>query len=888
MPDKTARYYALPNILDRVTILRVKRMAQILFGVLVALCLGLVLLLGTSGFWLPWTAPRLLGVAGVEVDAAERGESGELILRGVRYGNPEVEFSLSEFRAPMPLALLWNGWQRTPEGAGKIRLRGLEVQLREAASEPGNAEPAPSHEAVFDEVDRWLALADRWLPPVFVENLVLTLPGSFSPWEVPLASFRSRILEVESLRVSLPGGSSAKAEGKADLKKQTFSLVLQADLQAKDLDAWAGERTGLVGSLHLDAEASGSWSNPQHQGSIHISLEPVLLAKAEVSASWQPESGVPPVTARGRGRLGETGVHLEEIQATYGGTPLLGGQLVLPVTLHPWIFAPIDSEPSPNAGDGTAGNTEPGKKEADKGSFWRVVANGALSGFLSGKWSPALRDQIQKWGGPSVETVDLELKVKGTVQEPEARLSLRVQSMILEEEWVGENFPQVRNLELTAVLDAEKILLEKGFLELRDSGIRVTGELPYAEVLRQYREKSQFDLSKVLNVLKAEAELSHWNAAVWKDRLPTLMRPQGRITGAIGIDPGLVLRGKVEASQFSLRPTLYSSAVDDMHATLRFEGRQVHMEDAGASVGGGTLSASGTITLEDWLDPRYEFKVTGMNVPVVRTTDMILRSDADLTFALDPGEETPLLQGDLTLRNSTYLIDFDPFAPNVETGPGNRPPYFSVEEQPFADWRCDLTINGRDFLRVRSSLFATELSAALRLTRTLGDPLLLGSVRATSGRLRFPGMNMRIESLEAFITPEDPNLLQIEADAIGQNRRYVVTMNVSGSSDSPQIQFSSTPNLSNAQIVRLLATGTLDGGGAGAIGLYLGQALMGPGTGEDTLADRLSVEIGQEVTENGRSTVDVTYRLSDRWSVEGEYDRYDTYNLNLIRILFER
>ncbi|MGE9290768.1 MAG: translocation/assembly module TamB domain-containing protein, partial [Puniceicoccales bacterium] len=135
---------------------------------------------------------------------------------------------------------------------------------------------------------------------------------------------------------------------------------------------------------------------------------------------------------------------------------------------------------------------------------------------------------------------------------------------------------------------------------------------------------------------------------------------------------------------------------------------------------------------------------------------------------------------------------------------------------------------------------------------------------------------------------EEPNLLQIEADAIGQNRTYVITMNASGSTENPQIQFSSTPNLTSAQIVRILATGSLEGGGAGAIGLYLGQALMGPGNGEDTLADRLSVKIGQEVTESGSSTVDVVYKLNDLWSVEGEYDRYDTYNLNLVRILLER
>ncbi len=1258
----------------------VKRFLRIFLGTTGVLCLGVLLLVGSSGYWLPWALPGLLRTAGVEVESVRRGSDGDLVLQKMRYGDDGIDLSLAEFRTPMPLALLWHGWQRNPEAAGTIRVKGLEVRSHAANGKVESRPDVGGPGKIFREVESWLSLANRWMPPVLLERIAWTPPDGGAPYVLSTASFRSREwkgqteargdvpalqlrvtlpadapwsleaeveawdlvvrgrleeqagisrlegdfarnsgsgsyflewadgwlpskaslevadlsvpeglgdlptevgtltvesldlewngaaysasarvwggqkeeevelglslsgdfetvllrefavtgswvrltldepvqvdwegmqpetpfrfsgsadldgqdyfpargrltvtleaearpegnfplqftlagenveaggrtlqaveiagrfmfprLEVDSLQVVLPGGSVAKVEGSADIDERTLSLRGQAHLEEDDLDRLVGRPIGLEGDLRVELAADGPWGHPNHSGTARVGqftppgmapvaldlswegegadrltadlsadgnqetlrlraegmrkgagitvrlqsmewskanrkflslrdpaelrldldelprwpwkglrvgetrwvgdgrelvvqwdppgaaslavvglraedfsgwlaegsslpeisleavslrvedFEPALIADLSASGSWQPESGKLPIRASLRGRLDNDGVELTEIWAAFDETPLLTGELALPLTLHPWILSPAGAGAEPNEHEKKE-TTEisAGASAAPNHRLWRIVPGGEFGGSLRGAWSDSLRGMIQEEGGPDLEDVDLELSLNGTVESPEAHLELKLHSMRLEEEWVGADFPLIQNLQLDFLMEKEKITLRKGVLEARDSGVRLTGELPYRKILSEYEEGKRPDLWEVLKSLRADAELQNWNATVWKDRLPVLFRPQGKITGTVGVDPGLMARGELEISGFSLRPTAYSPTVENIHATLHLKDRQMRLEDAGASVGGGQLVASGTVNFDDWADPRYSIQIKGDNVPVARTPEMILRSDAEITFARAEGEETPLLQGDLRLRNSTFLFNIDPFAPNVETGPGNRPPYFSVEAEPFASWRCDLSIEGQDFLRVRSSIFSTELSASLRLTRTLREPLLLGSVRTDKGRIRFPGMSMRIEAAEAFITPEQPNLLQIEVDAIGQNRAYVVTLNASGSAGSPRIEFASTPALTNAQILRLLTTGSLEGGGAGAIGVYLGQALLGPGTGEDTFADRLSVEIGQEVTDSGRSTVEVIYQLNDRWSVEGEYDRFDTYNLNFVRTLLER
>jgi translocation and assembly module TamB len=68
---------------------------------------------------------------------------------------------------------------------------------------------------------------------------------------------------------------------------------------------------------------------------------------------------------------------------------------------------------------------------------------------------------------------------------------------------------------------------------------------------------------------------------------------------------------------------------------------------------------------------------------------------------------------------------------------------------------------------------------------------------------------------------------------------------------------------------------------AQGLGLFVGKNLLSDfglgGNGQE----RLTVRSGEEISESGRPTYDIEYKLTGRWSVIGEYDRFDQYNLNL-------
>jgi translocation and assembly module TamB len=111
-------------------------------------------------------------------------------------------------------------------------------------------------------------------------------------------------------------------------------------------------------------------------------------------------------------------------------------------------------------------------------------------------------------------------------------------------------------------------------------------------------------------------------------------------------------------------------------------------------------------------------------------------------------------------------------------------------------------------------------------------------------------------------------------------------MEITGPADQPVIQFSSTPPLSSEQLVLMVTAGELPKTGytltpgqrAQTMALFLGKDLLSKLGFGDQSEDRLSFTSGQEFSESGKPTYNLEYKLTDRWSLVGEYDRFNAYN----------
>jgi len=61
------------------------------------------------------------------------------------------------------------------------------------------------------------------------------------------------------------------------------------------------------------------------------------------------------------------------------------------------------------------------------------------------------------------------------------------------------------------------------------------------------------------------------------------------------------------------------------------------------------------------------------------------------------------------------------------------------------------------------------------------------------------------------------------------------------------------------------------------LGAYLGQSLISSVGGDSSQSERMSISSGERVSQQGRETYEIEYRLDDRFSLVGEYDEFDAY-----------
>jgi len=316
----------------------------------------------------------------------------------------------------------------------------------------------------------------------------------------------------------------------------------------------------------------------------------------------------------------------------------------------------------------------------------------------------------------------------------------------------------------------------------------------------------------------------------------------------------------------------------------------VELRGARTSLGGATITLNGQLDLtgDEWLhgkQPPFSISLHGLNVPLARQPEYIVRSDLLLGIVKTNGA-APLITGTAKMHDCYYLSDLRALIPGKVATPGVRPPYFSIDDPSLADWRLAVDVQGARFMKLSSPLFVGEISTNVKLLGTLQDPIALGDVKIDSGFVRFPFASLQVQQGMVNLTSQDPYHPQLSVHAASKQFGYDIRMDVSGSVESPVIQFSSTPPLSSEQILLMVSAGQLPQGTfslspqqrAQTVALFLGRDLLSKlGIGDQT-EPRLSIRTGEEISEQGRPTYRVEYKLTDRWSVTGEYDRFGDFN----------
>lgn len=394
----------------------------------------------------------------------------------------------------------------------------------------------------------------------------------------------------------------------------------------------------------------------------------------------------------------------------------------------------------------------------------------------------------------------------------------------------------------------------------------------------------------------------------WEETTFNLKIPPSKLTPLLYLAPQLLSTGGEIEADFSgsiadgvsgffrikdvnTRAIFPFGSLRGISADLTFENSQANLKNISAFIGREPVTVTGTLDYRNWRDPNYQFTILGNDLPLIRKPGLLLRSDLDL--AIKKQSSTPTtVSGNVGLKNGLFLLNRNSILGGGSAGgrtAQTRPPFFSVEAPPVSEWVLDIAVKGDRFIRLRTPAADGTLSLDMKLQGKLKEPFATGRLEFDEGNLYFPFSSFTIDYGIAELPVDDPYSPSVEL--LGSSRRfgYDISVEITGSAYDPQIHFSSNPPLSSEQIMLMVMAGENPDGmfdytgaqRASKLGTYFSKGLFASGDSGSGFLSRLSIDSGENLSEQGKETMEIEYRLDDQFQLVGEYDEYDFWNVGL-------
>ncbi|MBP8305322.1 MAG: translocation/assembly module TamB domain-containing protein, partial [Phycisphaerae bacterium] len=498
---------------------------------------------------------------------------------------------------------------------------------------------------------------------------------------------------------------------------------------------------------------------------------------------------------------------------------------------------------------------------------------------------PAVTQELLEQTGIRMVHPDVRLTLSGSLAEPQGRIEAKASQIDLGPRLGRPGLPVLDEVALEAAVRRDCVTLSGLTMEVEGQAVEVTGECPVpagywaglwgAPSLPDWRTASGR-----LRIDQARIEAFRQAGGV--------LLPLGTAGVDISLHPGGLWDGQLTLDGASTRPLGALPAIRDIQARVRVEGRSARIEEWTAHLGGQPVTMTGWARWTDANNPEFTFALEGQNVPLARQAGLVLRSDVDLQVVQARGRVAQVT-GQVTLRDSLYLRDLRLLIPSGEGQSSHRPPYFSVTEGPLADWGVALQVRGDRFMQVRTPWFSGEVSADVHVQGSLREPIATGEAWVERGEVRFPFVDFQVDRGLVELTLANPYEPTLDLSATGQGYGHILKLSVTGPAAQPLLSFTSTPALTSEAILLLVTSGALPTGGAtltaaqrfSQVAGFFARDLWRRVSLDDEAADRLSIRSGEDLTVTGQPTRTIEYELSDRWSVYGEYDRFNQVNAGL-------
>lgn len=313
---------------------------------------------------------------------------------------------------------------------------------------------------------------------------------------------------------------------------------------------------------------------------------------------------------------------------------------------------------------------------------------------------------------------------------------------------------------------------------------------------------------------------------------------------------GRILSPRIEGEAI-IEDVRYPIAYNDqlLHDTsghIRFDGRSIIVEKLTGRLDDGSFEARGRVGLEALTPGRIDLTLRARSLPVVIPDAMDLVVDGDALLNGLP--DRSLLQADVAILDAVYYRDHQL---NLVAEVGQRIlgggrrgtgsagpmdlPYLRAME-------LDVSIIRRGPVLVENNLADLSLDPDLQVRGTLDNPVLTGRVEVTEGVVTYQRRDFEVVRGVLEFTDPYRTRAEVDLEASGQVRDWMITLLVTGPLDNLNIAFESDPPEEDGVLLSLLATGRTPDE-------LTGVGALGPRSPTSMLAELLAGTYGEELRE---------------------------------------
>ncbi|MEW6074271.1 MAG: translocation/assembly module TamB domain-containing protein [Planctomycetota bacterium] len=390
----------------------------------------------------------------------------------------------------------------------------------------------------------------------------------------------------------------------------------------------------------------------------------------------------------------------------------------------------------------------------------------------------------------------------------------------------------------------------------------------------------------------------------WTARyVPAVRRAGGRIEGTLQIggslgDPLLAADFSVAGGELRLENAF--PALRSLSGRIHLAGSTLRVDRFTGEFGASPFTLAGTIE-RGAEGPELALDLAGTDLLLYRTRDTIVR--ADVRLGVRGALSALRVEGDVALTGGRFGRDVDLFsAVRGEAAPPAAQRGLDLglaTDPPLSQLTFDVAIRAAEPFALENNVIHGALRPDLHLGGTAEVPVLRGRVYLDETFVALPSGRLRVSSGLVAFGAANPFVPTLELIGTTRLKGYDIRVRVAGDYDDPEIELSSVPPLPSEDLAILFLTGQLPAGSAGergvgaaqSVAVYVAQDIVkrwwseGGFADEESILERLEIEIGADVTRSGAATARVVYLLTARSPdrrmaryLVGERDVYDFIN----------